>query len=1478
MKKYGLTFQKGLLCFSILLGMVLKLHAPLAAQEPEPKFTHVFDLDASGLQTFHQDQEGFLWFGTKGSGLFRYDGYELKNYGVGSGELSNGYIYGLVGDLTNSHILWIGTKGGLNRLDKRTQTYSYYQYNPYDHTSLSNNGINTMIQDSINPNWLWVGSDGGLDRFDKETGTFTRYAPDPADPDSLRCPQVWYVIEDTTDPNILWIATWGCGLHRFDKQTEQFTAYLHDPGNTNSLSAENNIIPAIAQDKDTPHILWIGTIDNGLDRFDTRAEIFTHYVHDPQDPTSLTTGLIGLIYDNGQGTLWIGGWIDDNGLTLFDKTTGTFRNYKHVPGDPTSLSDDQIVNVTQDRAGSMWIVGFSGKVDKFDPQEQNFTLYQHTASSNSLVHNAVTSLYEDSEGQIWLGTQSGMSKFNQDTETFTNYAYNPDDAESLRADQIWDIEEGAEGDLWLSYMPGPLSQFNRQTGKVIAAYQNGVESFLEIIQDPDDPNLLWVTSRPHYFSKFDKTTKTFTSYQVLPSAAVEESSLGFFYVGLHDREEAVIWLGGWEGGGLIRFDKQTQTFTRYLADPDNPTSLSSDAIAAFYQDTSGALWIGTLGGGLEKFDKASETFTHYAESHNVPAVVNAILEDDAVPPYLWLSTDQGIVKFNPRTETIENSYTAADGLQGDAFLLNSALKTRTGELWFGGVNGVNRFLPSALVTNPYVPPIVLTALTQGNTPVYPDLAPEYIETVTLDWRQNFFEFEFVALNYTKPEKNQYAYKLEDVDKDWYIAGSRRFGRYTGLLPGHYTLHIKGSNNDGVWNDQGLSIPITVKPPFWKTWWFYTISTTGILGVIGAIAWSREQKLRAERAAVETLRQSEERLRQVVQNMPVLLGAFDENHHLLVWNRESERVTGYNADEMLHNPQALELLYPDPEYHEYILDSWTQEGEDVRNYEQILTAKDGSQKIITWSNISRQFPISGWAEWAIGMDITQQKQAEAELEISLAEIQTQARKVQQIINTVPEGVLLLDAAGHVLLANPEAERCLALLTPPEALLEGITRLGNTPLAELLTSPPTKGLWHEVQAQNAIFEIIARPMHNGSQSEDWVLVIHDVTQERAIEDKIQQQERLAAVGQLAAGIAHDFNNIMATIVLYAQMAVRVPELPKRVREQMHVIDGQAKHAARLIEQILDFSRRSLLELQPLDLLPLIKESVQILKRTLPENINITLTYEPDNYTVKADPTRIQQMVTNLAINARDAMPEGGNLDIAIRQLSIGNFKHLPLPEMQPGEWIEIIMADTGTGIAPEILQHIFEPFFTTKERGRGNGLGLPQVYGIIRAHGGYIDVKTEASKGTQFIIYLPAASNDVSLPVTQEIENLPPGADQLILVVEDNAIARQAIVEGLETLAYRTLVASNGQEALKLLTEYPDEIDLVLSDVVMPTMGGLALVNAMHERHIAIKVILMTGHPLDTTLTDIQIPHIVNWLMKPINLETLAEAIAKALIHT
>ena len=376
-----------------------------------------------------------------------------------------------------------------------------------------------------------------------------------------------------------------------------------------------------------------------------------------------------------------------------------------------------------------------------------------------------------------------------------------------------------------------------------------------------------------------------------------------------------------------------------------------------------------------------------------------------------------------------------------------------------------------------------------------------------------------------------------------------------------------------------------------------------------------------------------------------------------------------------------------------------------------------------------------------------------------------------------------------------------------------------------------------------------------------------------EQSHHQERLAAVGQLAAGIAHDFNNFLATIVLQTEMLGADPALPASSLARTRVILDQSRRAADLTSQVLDFSRRSILEMQPLNLASLVEEQARLLERTLPENIRRVLSKDRGEFVIRGDRTRMQQVLLNLATNARDAMPGGGELGFSLRRMALAPGAPPPVAGMGDGAWVVLEVKDTGSGMTEEVRSHIFEPFFTTKAPGKGTGLGLSQVYGIVKQHEGFLHVSSAVRVGTVFRLYFPALAG--TAPVDEEAQDaIRPGSGETILLVEDDDATRESLTEVLEKLGYQAVAARNGREALDLYDAHAGRIQLVISDVVMPELGGESLYVELMRRRPGLRMILVSGYPIGTTgrLLD---PAGVIRLKKPLQARELASAIRKAL---
>lgn len=597
---------------------------------------------------------------------------------------------------------------------------------------------------------------------------------------------------------------------------------------------------------------------------------------------------------------------------------------------------------------------------------------------------------------------------------------------------------------------------------------------------------------------------------------------------------------------------------------------------------------------------------------------------------------------------------------------------------------------------------------------------------------------------------------------------------------------------------------------------------------------------------------------------------DTDAHVQWINPAFTALTGYPAEEAV-GQKVSELIKSDTHDRQFYKEMWdTVLSGQVWQGELINRRKDNSI-YIEEQTITPLVHEDGTISHFIGIkqDITKRKQAENERSRLLEQVQEQAQYIEQIMNTVPEGVVLFDAEGNVLLSNPVAKENLEFLadyTPDRP----VTHLAGRPIEGFFTPIPQEGIWHEINLLGKTFEISSRQIERPIKFQggrQWVVMINDVTQQREHQRHLQAQEQMAIVGQLAAGIAHDFNNIMSVISIYSEILQEIETLTDKEQRQLKAIYAQTQHAVALIQQILDFSRRALLEKIAVDLVPLIKELIKLLERTLPANISLNLRYSQNEFVVFGDPTRLQQLLMNLALNARDAMLRGGELTFSLSAVETTDEKP-PLADMPPGTWLKLSVSDTGEGIAPEHVAHVFEPFYTTKQPGQGTGLGLAQVYGIVMQHDGFIAIETAVSKGTEFVIYLGLFEGQKAEKKEALMLGALPQGDETILVVEDNLAMRFSLVDALTELHYQVLTVESGKEALSLLAETDQKVDLIITDWLMPDMDGVTLKSQVEHQHPKTRLMILTGYPFDRETSSDLLEKNIPWMTKPFDLATLA----------
>ncbi len=818
--------------------------AQLASLFPQEAMVHFETLSTedglsqNAVLTICQDQQGFMWFGTE-AGLNRYDGYQFRIYEhdpENPQTLSDNIVSTVYVDRSGQ--LWIGTRRGLDRFDPATETFVHYRHDPADPHSLAGTWVVSILEDQQGT--LWIGTDdGGLNRMDGTTGTFTHYVRDPTDPHSLADNSIRVIHEDRSGN--LWIGTRN-GLDLLDRAKNTFVHYRRIPEDSRSLS--DNAISAILED--TAGTLWIGTEGGGLDQLDQASGSFVHFQNDPADPHSLSHNRVRALFQDHLGRLWIG---TQNGLNLLDRQSNHFVRFHHDVGDRRSLGADSIWSIFEDRTGVLWFGTYGGGLSKYSPYRNRFALFRHHPYRDSLSDDMVWSIHEDRQGMLWIGTfNGGLNRLDRNTDTYTVLQHDPADPTSISSNDVRAILEDSSGILWVGTNGGGLNRYDPAT-ETFSHYRHDPRDLRSLAEDrvtallEDRAGRLWVGTRTGGLNRLDRTTGRFVRYEHNPTDPFSLSNDRVW--ALHEDHTGAIWVGTL--GGISVLDPATGRFTHYLHDPDDPNSLSNDAVFSLYEDPSGIVWVGTWGGGLDRLDPTTRAFTHYTKKDGLPDdVIYGLLADSA--GYLWFSTNRGLSRFNPQTESFRN-YDVSDGLQDNEFNVGAYYESRSGEMFFGGTKGFNAFYPEQVTDNPFIPPIVITNLSKLNQTVRTYLPAD--EHIQLSYRDNLFSFEFAALDYNAPEKNQYAYMVEGFDPDWVAAGNRRYASYTNLRGGDYVFRVKGSNNDGVWNEQGIAIHISVTPPFWETWWFLGLTALVLAGAVVAGYRLRVKSIETRSRALES---------------------------------------------------------------------------------------------------------------------------------------------------------------------------------------------------------------------------------------------------------------------------------------------------------------------------------------------------------------------------------------------------------------------------------------------------------------------------------------------------------------------------------------------------------------------------------------------------------------------------------------------------
>jgi len=867
---------KKTLVFLIALLFVLNSNA----QQSSIKFGHLGlkdGLSQSDVVTIHQTKNGLLWFGTQ-DGLNSYNGFEFNVYShdlLDSSSISNSFIHKILEE--NDSLIWIGTENGLNLFNTATQKFT----NVFKSGEYKKRKINVWDLAKDSANNLWIGTDKELYKI-KDNSLLPEKVNLQLSTQNNRIKIRRILI--TKKQNLL-IATEGNGLILYDVETEKSRQYymgnsllksdviwdLHeDSGGKIGVATNkginffdiekkritiikildnvigNDVVKSMFEDKSG--IVWIGTENNGLYKLKSLSNV-DHYVYDANRNTSLNSNKINIIYEDMFGIIWIG---SQSGINKFDKQKQYFKHHQHLPNKPKSINSNMIWSLHQDADGNLW-AGTEDGVNIFDSETGNVNVLSPNFSfTNKKKNNGIYSIYKDQEGVIYLGSDGGV--------------FYVEDGQMIHIDD----EE---------------------------THQNEDRTYAII---KDIKNRFWFGTKQGLVTlSADKTTfKTFTLANGLPSEVIRT---------LFNDREGNIWVGT-DGGGLCKVveKKGEITFKVYQNDQDKLNTISSNTVLSIHQDEKGYLWVGTFGGGLNKFNLKTEKFRLFSEKDGLSNnVIYGVVEDKK--HNLWLSTNKGISLFNPSTEHFKN-FDETDGLQSNEFNNGAYFKSKSGQMFFGGINGFNSFYPEDININKTKAKPIITKFYLFNKPVKigeKEILKKHIselKEVVLKYKENVISFEFASLHFSYPLKNHHMYMLENFDESWVYIGNNRRANYTNLDPGEYIFKVKVANSDGVWSEEIAQIKVVVTPPFWRTLWFVIIFYIlfPLLMVYGIIKY-RINQVKAQKELLEV--QVRERTNEVIKQKELLEVEKEKAEKLLLNILPSE-----TAEELKAKGQATARKY------------------------------------------------------------------------------------------------------------------------------------------------------------------------------------------------------------------------------------------------------------------------------------------------------------------------------------------------------------------------------------------------------------------------------------------------------------------------------------------------------------------------------------------------------------------------------------------
>lgn len=834
------------------------------AQSPNVVFSHLSvkdGLSQNSVTAILQDSQGFMWFGTH-DGLNKYDGTGFKSYRQernNPNSISNNYIWDLYEDANN--VLWIATfGGGLNSIDLKTGKIERFSHQPNEPNSFPSNRV-FSIQDGKN-NILWIGANEGLIRFDKISKKSQLFLSNISPEGILQDNYTGIVTADNNGH--LWLRT-DNGLTQFDTQTLE-PAYF-----TQSPFTKKQVLGDIYDIKWYNNKLLVGC-DTGLLEIDIINKTDRFLLLSTDVSTENTSVSFRKIHPVNQDQFYIG---THSGLLFFDAENNSHFLYDNNKEDDKSLVHNHVLSLTQSKDDVVWI-GTRNGIDKIESSEPDFIHFRNFALPNALNVKNINSIIETKDNLLWIGSTSGLNLYDKNKESFVDIS---NIRSQMTSDYMLHISKDSKENIWIGTRTGGFYQIDPQLHikKIAPENKDASNARVHFITE-DKEGIIWIGTGGEGLWRYNPYTNQVKIYSTARDGS--GPSHPYIFAILEDRFQN-LWLGT-PTGGLNLFDREKEEFLYFQNQPDNPNSLANDLVLSLTEDSNNQLWIGTTGGlskltmplqpnmfsklnGLQKQEYDS-LFANFGRPEGFPnEVIYGILEDQQ--QNLWMSTNQGLVAFDTKTEQVKKIYEQSHGLQSNEFNQNGYHKGASGLMYFGGINGFNIFNPVTIKGNTFIPEVRVTGLSILNRPVLVgqtennktpilDKEPYFKESITLSWKQKVVSFHFAALSYISPEKNSYQYKMEGFDEDWVYAGNTNQATYTNLDPGTYTFRVNAANNSSVWNETGAAITVQVNPPPWRTWYAYVAYLLLFLTSIYAFI-----KYRVNQATQAILRKAEiERVR------------------------------------------------------------------------------------------------------------------------------------------------------------------------------------------------------------------------------------------------------------------------------------------------------------------------------------------------------------------------------------------------------------------------------------------------------------------------------------------------------------------------------------------------------------------------------------------------------------------------------------------